>query len=375
MARHDNDNASGGTRRPDGPSMTKSLKRRRRRAPTLDDVARHAGVSSMTVSRVINRSPTVREETRRLVHAAIEELGYSPNEAARRLAGARQIHIVLLYAKPSAFIAELMFGGLEQARKHDAQFIIEKCGELAHAEREIGRIMSEGADGLLLSPPLADSAQVLDFVEENGIPAVVVSSSRVRDSVNAVGIDAYKAARDVTDHLVALGHRRIGFIVGHPRHATSPLRLAGYRDSLRQWDIEFDERLVAQGDFTWRSGLDAAEDLLQVQPRPTAIFASNDDMAAAAVSVAHRQGLDVPADLSVCGFDDTPLATAVWPQLTTIHIPIAELSRAAADLLVETIRDKQAGRPHRPRHVVLDYRLIRRQSDAPPRRRRPPQRA
>jgi LacI family transcriptional regulator len=319
---------------------------------------------------VINRSSTVREETRRLVYAAIEELGYLPNEAARRLAGAKQIHIALLYAKPSAFIAELMFGGLEQARKHDAQFIIEKCDELARADREIDRIVSEGADGLLLAPPLADSDHVLDFVEENDVPAVVVSSSRVRDSVNAVGIDAYRAARDVTDHLIALGHRRIAFIVGHPNHATSPLRLAGYRDSLAEAGIELDEKLVAQGDFTWRSGLDAAEDLLAVDPKPTAIFASNDDMAAAATSVAHRQGLDVPADLSVCGFDDTPLATAVWPQLTTIHIPIAELSRAATDLLVETIRDHKAGRPHRPRHVVLDYRLVRRQSDAPPRRRR-----
>jgi LacI family transcriptional regulator len=350
--------------------MSEPTRRRRRNAPTLDDVARHAGVSSMTVSRVINRAPTVREETRRLVHAAIKELGYLPNEAARRLAGAKQMHVALLYAKPSAFIAELMFGGLEQARKHDAQFIIEKCGELSRAEREIDRIVGEGADGLLIAPPLADSDRVLDFVERNAIPAVVVSSSRVRDSVYAVGIDAYKAARDVTEHLIALGHRRIGFIVGHPNHATSALRLAGYRDALESSGIALDEELVAQGDFTYRSGLDAAEDLLNAEPRPTAIFASNDDMAAAASAAAHRQGLDVPADLSVCGFDDTPLATAVWPQLTTIRIPIAELARAAADLLVEAIRDRQAGRPQRPRHVVLDYRLIRRQSDAPPRRRR-----
>ncbi|HZD53756.1 MAG TPA: LacI family DNA-binding transcriptional regulator [Woeseiaceae bacterium] len=351
--------------------MTETPKRRRRRsAPTLGDVARHAGVSSMTVSRVINRASTVREETRRVVYAAIQELGYLPNEAARRLAGAKQMHVALLYAKPSAFIAELMFGGLETARKHDAQFIIEKCEQISKTEQEIERILSEGADGFVIAPPLADSDHVLDFIQASGIPAVVVSSSRVRDSVCAVGIDAYAAARDVTEHLIALGHRRIGFIAGHPKHATSALRLAGYRDGLRDAGLECCDELIAPGDFTYRSGLDAAEDLLSVEPPPTALFASNDDMAAAAAAVAHRRGLDVPADLSVCGFDDTPLATAVWPQLTTIHIPIAELSRAAVDLLVELMRDKQVGEHHAPRHVVLDYKLIRRQSDAPPRRRR-----
>lgn len=127
---------------------------------------------------------------------------------------------------------------------------------------------------------------------------------------------------------------------------------------------------IVQGDFTWRAGLDAAERLLGLESRPTAIFASNDDMAAATIAVAHRYGLDVPADLSVCGFDDTPLATAVWPQLTTIHIPIAELSRAAADLLVQAIRAYRAGEKQNPEHIVLDYTLIRRHSDAPPRMRR-----
>jgi len=348
----------------------KEQERRRRSAPTLDDVAKHAGVSSMTVSRVINGAPTVREATRRIVNAAIAELGYLPNEAARSLAGVKQIHIAMLYAKPSAFIAEFLFGGLEQVKKHNAQFIIEKCGENSKASSEIERIVSDGADGLLIAPPLADSDQVLDFVQSNEIPAVVVSSSHVRDSVCAVGIDAYRAAREMTRHLISLGHRRIGFIAGHPKHATSALRLAAYRDSMTEAGLAFTDEHIAQGDYTYRSGLDAAEQLLSLESRPTAIFASNDDMAAATVAIAHRHGLDVPADLSVCGYDDTPLATAVWPPLTTIHIPIAELSRAAADLLVEAIRAKQLGQKHSPKHVVLDYALIRRHSDAPPRMQR-----
>ena len=347
--------------------LQKRRMRRGRSAPTLEDVARHAGVSPMTVSRVINGASTVREATRRLVNAAIEQIGYQPNEAARSLAGARQMHVAMLYAKPSAFIAEFLFGGLEQVRQHKAQFIIEKCGDISRAEIEIERIISDGADGLLIAPPLADSAQVLDFVESNDIPAVVVSSSRVRDSVCAVGIDAYKAAREMTRHLIAMGHRRIGFIVGHPKHATSELRLAGYRDAMTEAALQYSDEYVAQGLYTYRSGLDAAEQLLGLERRPTAIFASNDDMAAATAAIAHRLGLDVPADLSVCGFDDTPLATLIWPQLTTIHVPIAELSRAAADLLVQAIRARESGERISPQHIVLDYTLVRRQSDAPPR--------
>jgi len=347
--------------------LSKRKGRRGRAAPTIEDVARHAGVSPMTVSRVINGAPTVREATRQLVTKAIQEIGYQPNEAARSLAGARQIRIAMLYAQPSAFIAEFLFGGLEQVRRHNAQFIIEKCGDSAKAQAEIERIIASGADGLLVAPPLADSALVLDFLEANEIPAVVVSSSRVRDSVSAVGVDAYKAAREMTTHLISLGHRRIGHIAGHPEHATSGLRLAGYRDALREASLPREDRLVAQGLYTYRSGLDAAEKLLGLEQRPTAIFSSNDEMAAATAAVAHRLGLDVPADLSICGYDDTPLAKLLWPQLTTIHVPIAELSRAAADLLVEAIRARSSGHGMSPRHVLLDYTLVRRQSDAPPR--------
>jgi LacI family transcriptional regulator len=347
--------------------LPKRKTRRGRVSPTIEDVARHAGVSPMTVSRVINGAPTVREETRELVQTAIQEMGYRPNEAARSLAGARQMHIAMLYAQPSAFIAEFLFGGLEQVKRHNAQFIIEKCGNIATAHTEIERIVGGGADGLLIAPPLADSAPVLDFLEANDIPAVVVSSSRVRDSVSAVGIDAYKAARQMTAHLISLGHRRIGHIAGHPEHATSELRLAGYRDALQAASLPCEDRLVAQGLYTYRSGLDAAEKLLALEPRPTAIFSSNDEMAAATAAAAHRLGLDVPADLSICGYDDTPLATLLWPQLTTIHVPIAELSRAAADLLVDAIRARASGQRMSPQHILLDYTLVRRQSDAPPR--------
>jgi LacI family transcriptional regulator len=348
---------------------TRGRARRRSTAPTLRDVAEHAGVSPMTVSRVINGVSTVRERTRRLVDDAIREVGYSPNEAARRLAGAHQAHIAMLYAQASAYIAEFLFGGLEQARKHNAQFIVEKCEDPAKAVAEMERMLAEGTDGFLIAPPLADNPEVLDYLDANEVPAVVVTSSRVRDSICSVGIDAYRAAREMTEHLLQLGHRHIGFIAGHPRHATSGHRLAGFREALQDAGISMPASCVSQGYFTYRSGLDAAEQLLALEPRPTAIFASNDDMAAATAAVAHRLGLDVPADLSIVGFDDTPLATAIWPQLTTIHVPIAELTRAAADLLVQTIEAQYAGKRPKAAHVMLDYTLVRRQSDAAPRSR------
>ncbi len=342
---------------------------RRSNLPTLRDVAERAGVSAMTVSRVINDVPTVRESTRRMVNDAIRALGYSPNEAARRLAGSRQIHIAMLCTNASAFVANLLFGGLEQARKYNAQFIVEKCTASSSLATDIDRIVLDGADGFILAPPLADQPAILEHLVTNRIPTVVVTSSPVRTDVCSVGIDAYRAAKEMTMHLLTLGHRRIGFISGHPAHATSEHRLQGYVDAIVDSGSTLNMELIAQGDFTYLSGLGAAETLLALTPRPTAIFASNDDMAAATAAVAHGIGMDVPADLSIVGFDDSALATAIWPQLTTIHVPVAELARLATDLLVKEIRTDENGESRLPEHVLLDYKLIRRQSDAAPRTR------
>ncbi len=321
----------------------------------------------MTVSRVITGNPSVRDSTRERVLAAVEATGYSPNVAARHLAGARQVRLAMIYAQPGAYIAELMFGGLEQVRRHNAQFIVEKCPDTRDAATEVARLIEEGADGLMIAPPLANAPAVLDYLESHDVPAVVITSGRVRERVCSVGVDARAAAFEMTRHLADLGHRRIGFIAGHPGHATSRHRLEGYREALSQAGFAADDSLVAEGRFTYRSGLEAAEKLLGLDERPTAIFASNDEMAAAVVASAIRHGLDVPADLSVTGFDDTPLASAIWPPLTTIHVPIADLAKAAIELLMEKIARRAAGEPFDSRHDTLEYALVRRQSDGPPR--------
>lgn len=345
---------------------TNGGRRSRSAAPTLHDVAKRAGVSSMTVSRVINGATTVRDSTRQAVEAAIMEIGYTPNENARSLAGAAEIRIAMLYRKPSAFVAEFLFGGIEQFRSLRAQAIVEKCPDLANAEAEIERIVADGVDGILMAPPIADLDSVIDLIEAGDIPAVLVTSSLVRPAVSSVGVDAYKAAREMTRYLLGLGHERIGFITGHPDHATSARRLAGFSTAMRAAGLEACEDYIVEGDFTYRSGFSATEHLLGLASPPTAIFASNDEMASAASTVAHRLGLDIPADLSICGYDDTPLATTIWPQLTTIHVPMEELTRAAADLLVRKIQARRRGDSFRPEHVLVDFELVIRESTAPP---------
>jgi len=217
-------------------------------APTISDVAARAGVSSMTVSRVINGETSVRPATRQAVTAAIAALDHAPNPAARSLAGAGQLRIGLLYANPSAgFLNDFLLGSLEQASRSDVQIVVRKC--------------------------------------------------------------------DPGDH-----------------------------------------------------GLEAAERLLGLADPPTAIFSSNDDMAAAAVAVAHRLGLDVPGDLTVCRFDDTALATAIWPELTTVRQPITHMARAAIEMLVSAARRARRGSGVEPPRL-LDRALVRRRSDAAPRQR------
>jgi LacI family transcriptional regulator len=336
--------------------------RRQRGATTIYDVAKAAGVSSMTVSRVINGEKNVRDATREKVNEAIAALSYKPNPAARSLASADAVRVGLLYSNPSAaYLSEFLVGGLDQCAASNIQLVVEKC-EPGRDEADVARhLLATGVDGIILPPPLCDAAAVLDVVIATGVPAVAVASGAPRAEIAAVSIDDFEAARVMTAHLIAAGHRRIGFIIGHPNQTASAQRLEGHRAALTEAGIEHDPALIVQGYFTYRSGLDAAE-LLIAGPRPTAIFASNDDMAAASVAVAHRHRLDVPRDLAVVGFDDTALATTIWPELTTIHQPIADMSRAAVDLLAEEIRSRRSGVAPRHRQIVLDFALIERGS-------------
>lgn len=342
--------------------------RRQGNAPTISDVAAAAGVSPMTVSRVINGESNVRESTREQVAEVIRKLNYAPSAAARSLAGGEEVRIGLLYSNPSsAYLSEFLVGSLDQAARSNVQLVVQKCDEDVLEQSLIDHLVQGRVDGIVLPPPLCDAEAVLSAVAELDIPAVAVATGRPAETMAAVSIDDRRAAFEMTQHLLELGHSRIGFIIGNPNQTASAERLAGYRAALAESGLGAEEGLIVQGLFTYRSGLHAAERLLTLAERPTAIFASNDDMAAAAVAVAHRRGLDVPRDLSVCGFDDTALATTIWPELTTIRQPIVEMSRTAVELLVREIKERKNGKGGGPRHLVLDFDLVRRQSDRPPR--------
>jgi LacI family transcriptional regulator len=343
-------------------------KHRKQGAPTIADVAAYAGFAPMTVSRVINGENNVRRETREAVQAAIAKLKYSPNLAARTLAGAEQVRLGMLYSNPSAaFLSEFLVGSLEQARLSHVQLVVEKC-DVDQQDEVVRELLATGVDGIILPPPLCDSKRIHAVLTKAGALAVAVSSASPRAGLLAVRIDDHAAAVAMTRHILSLGHTRIGFIIGNPDQTASAHRLAGYKAALAEVDIAIDNSLIRQGLFTYRSGLKAAEQLLGLPNPPTAIFASNDDMGAATVAVAHRHHLDVPKGLTVCGFDDTEFSRSIWPELTTIRQPIADMARAAVLLLLKKIKARREGRNQEFKHELLDFKLVRRDSDGPPSR-------
>ena len=338
---------------------------RGRRVATIADVSKMAGVSPMTVSRVVNGAANVRPATRELVTAAIAALNYTPNQAARHLAGGQLTRIGVLYSNPSAsYLNELLVGLLNKASLTHVQLVVQKCEADENEQEVIEDLLANGIDGLILPPPFCDSREVIELVTVKGVPAVLVASGQPDKRLSAVSIDDRRAAYEMTRHLLRLGHQRLGFIIGHPNQTASARRQEGFRQAMADAGLAVDERFVVQGLFNYRSGLDATEILLGQDPRPTAVFASNDDMAAATVAIAHRMGLDVPGDLTVVGFDDAPLATAIWPELSTVRQPIKDMAEAAVDLLVREIRAPSDGPGEQ---LLMDSTLVRRQSDAAPR--------
>ena len=321
----------------------------------------------MTVSRVVNGDGNVRDKTREKVLAAIAQLHYSPNRAARSLAGADQLRIALLFDNPSAsYLSELLMGALIEANRSDIQLMVQSCDIATDVGTLMRNLADGGINGFILPPPLCDDQSVLDLVADLGAVAIAVGPGRALGAHGSVMIDDFKAAYDMTSHIIGLGHRRIGFIIGKPEQIASVNRLDGYRAALIDAGLEVSDELIAQGSFTYRSGMAATERLLAVRPRPTAIFASNDDMAAATVAMAHRQHLDVPSDITVCGFDDTEMASTIWPELTTIRQPIRDMSAYAVKAIARVTRARRAGEKLQQEQVTLPYTLVRRDSDAAP---------
>ena len=305
---------------------------------TIHDVARAAGVSIKTVSRVLNDERYVRQATREKVLAAMSALAFSPSLAARTLAGKRSFQIALIYDNHSPFyIHQIQEGVWERCREQGVRMLAHPADVASPTlAAEVGGLIDQThVDGIILSSPVTDAKVVLDELERRAIPFVRISPGTNHALASSVFMDDVQAADDMTTHLIWLGHRTIGFVVGHPNHMASGQRLFGYRRALDHADLAFEPALVQPGEFDFASGASAAERLLDLAVPPTAIFASNDDMAAGVLAIAHRRNIAVPQTLSVAGFDDTQLASAVWPPLTTIRQPTREMAYAAAAILLD----------------------------------------
>lgn len=304
---------------------------------TIKDVSREAGVSIKTVSRVLNKERYVGAETRERVEAAVALLNFRPNAAARSLAGRRSFQIALICDNPSPYYVYEMQSGIRDRCVLDGVRMIAQPydRESANLIDDVESLVdATNVDGLILTPPVTDYPAVLDLLARRGVRFVRVSPGGDTGLTSSSFIDNAGAARAMTEHLIGLGHRRIGFVRGHPDYATSTQRLSGYRAALAAAGIAEDADLIRTGLFDFASGSRAATELLDLPQPPTAIFASSDDMAAGVLAVAHRRGLRVPEQLSVAGFDDTALAGVVWPPLTTIRQPTRQLGYQAADMLL-----------------------------------------
>lgn len=310
---------------------------------TIRDIASKAGVSVKTVSRIINNEPMVGDETRARVQAVMQDLEYVPNILAQRLARGRPMVIGLLFHNATwSYLSDVLEGSLDVARERGYGIMTRLVDVSKPADREelLRMVAQQRVEGYLFTPPCDNALELLNALQKRNIPFVRLTPHDRQLPLPHVSASDYQGARAMTEHLISLGHQWIGFVMGNPDHQASHDRLAGFRDTLQAHNIHFDPSLVRRGDWSFKSGIASGRELLETSPWPTAIFASNDDMAAGVLSVAHRMGIQVPEDLSVAGFDDVPLAEQVWPPLTTVRQPIHPIARLATNLLIDLLEGK-----------------------------------
>ena len=339
--------------------------------PTIDDVASLAGVSIKTVSRVVNREPNVRESTRERVEQAIAQLKYRPNVSARNLASHHAHLIVLVYDDPSAYeapsaqyIINMQEGALKACSAAGFELLIHPCNYRdANVGRELQSIIGRvRAAGIIIAAPLSNMPNIVRAVRETGSAYVRLSPGSANGDEHAVSTNDRDFSAEMTRYLASLGHKRIAFIKGDTAHKAVGNRYDGYLDGLKQSGIEYRAELVAQGNNSLGSGEECAIELLQREPRPTAIFCANDDMAAGVLRVATRLGIRVPDELSIAGCDDIALCQQLYPSLTTIRQPLAAMAEIASQALIDASR----GKSDKPAHNVVPGSLEIRESTAPP---------
>ncbi|WP_298199643.1 LacI family DNA-binding transcriptional regulator [Novosphingobium sp.] len=311
--------------------------RTREAKPTINDVARLSGVSKKTVSRVINRSPLLNEATREKVEAVIAQLGYVPNPQARALALRRNFVLGMIYDNPNAqMVLNFQEGVLDAIRDSEYALVIHPVDRHSPTLFDNIRrfIEQQRLSGVMILPPLSENDAFAALFDELGCNYVRMGSAELADPAHLVQSNDREGVREAVDCLIAEGHRRIGLVEGPEGFRSAYERHQGWREALEAQGLPCDASLIARGSYTFETGKQAGAALLDRDDPPTAIFASNDVMAAGVVHVARERGLDVPRDLSVIGFDDTAIAATIWPPLTTVRWPIRTMAQSAARKLI-----------------------------------------
>jgi LacI family transcriptional regulator len=328
---------------------------------TSSDIAREAGVSQATVSRVLNGDPRVAAATRSRVMEVVERLGYTPNAIARGLVTQKTDLVgVVISDVMNPFYPELLEAIAERLARHGLKMILFNAGD-RDDDVYTRLLLEQRVDGIIFTSPKRDSAMVRDLARRR-FP-LVLTNRYVEDIECDMAIgDNQGGARDVGEHLLALGHRRMAVIAGDPRASTSHERLVSFREKLEAAGERRTDDLVLSGEFTAERAYRCAEELLRRRDRPTAIFCLNDLMAFGAVNATHRLGFRVPEDVSIVGFDDVWMAAWESFELTTVHQPLAEMARASVELLTARLANPE----REVRRLVFPATLVVRKTTAPP---------
>ncbi len=304
---------------------------------TVDDVARLAGVSKKTVSRVLNHSPLVHPDTRDRVLAQMRQMGFTPDPQARGLAFRRSFLIGLVFDCPNAqYIVDMQYGALDALRDSGFELIVHPCDsrKTGYVDGIRQFVQRQKLWGVILVPCVSEDQALAEALREIDCRYVRIAATALDDPARMVLTHDRLAGTEVAHYLESLGHRRFGLITGPERHRSSIERAGGFVEGLAGRGIELPAECIHEGNCSFESGVAGAERLLRLQPRPTAIFACSDEMAAGVYKATLRLGLSIPGDLSVVGHGDSPLAAQLWPALTSVHLPVRDLGRQAASMLL-----------------------------------------
>lgn len=318
------------------------------RRPTINDVARIAGVSKKTVSRIINITPNVRPETVQKVKIVIDQLGFVPNLQARRLAGRHSFLLGFVYDNPNAYYVHAILNSfLQQSRENGFELIVHPCDYSSprFTDDIVKFTRQTQIDGLVLLPPISEFEPLLSALAKAQVPVVRIGWGENQHLAPLIRCDFENDATQMTKYLLDIGHEKVGFIAGHPDLVSSQISLRGYKIALNNRGIPLRREYIRWGQYTFESGVEKGRELLAMTDRPTAIFATNDAMARGVMYVAQEQDVSVPAELSVVGYGDPPIARQIWPPLTTLSQPIGDMGRFAAKELIRCIQGETGKKP------------------------------